>query len=152
VASYNKFNSAAADLPNGVHNLGTDSLKVGLFSTAPAATDTAYNSTNGTLVGSGATEIAAGNGYTAGGAAVPIASSTQTGGTYKLMQSGNVVFTASGAGFGPFRYIAFYNSSKGTTAARPVLGWWDYGSSISVSAGNTFSISFDGVNGILTLV
>lgn len=94
------------------------------------------------------TEISAGNGYSAGGASVGITSSTQSSGLYKLIPSGNVVFTASGGSFGPFRYAVIYNS---TPAAGPLIGWWDYGSSISTNSGDTFTVQLDGTNGILQL-
>src|SRR5499427_10768835 len=86
MATYNKFNAFVADVANKVHNLGSDNLKVMLTNTAPVATN---------AVKADITEITAGNGYTAGGTAVTITSSAQSGGTYKLVGN-NVVFTAAG--------------------------------------------------------
>jgi hypothetical protein len=57
-------------------------------------------------------------------------------------------WTASGAGFGPFRYAVLYND---TAASKGLIGWWDYGSSISLSAGDTFTVDFDPTTGVLTL-
>ena len=39
MAAFNKFNQFVADLSNKVHNLGSDSLKIYLSNTAPAATN-----------------------------------------------------------------------------------------------------------------
>ncbi len=137
--AYNKFNQFVQDLANKVHNLGSDTLKIMLTNTAPVATN---------AVKADITEITAQNGYSAGGGTVGITSDTQTSGTDKLIPSGNVVFTASGGSFGPFRYAVLYNS---TPVAGPLIGWWDYGSSISVNNGNTFTVQLDATNGILQL-
>ncbi len=143
MASFNKFNTFVADVANKVHNLGSDTLKIMLSNTAPAATDT---------VNGNETEITAQNGYSAGGATAGISSSSQTSGTYKLIPSGNVVFTASGGSFGPFRYAILYNNTAGADSThRPLIGYWDYGSSISANNGDTFTVTLDGTNGILQL-
>ena len=138
--AYNKFNEFVQDLANKAHNLGSDTLKVMLTNTAPTAAN---------AVKADITEIAAGNGYTAGGTAVTVTSSAQTGGTYKLMGNA-VVFTASGGSIGPFRYAVLYNSTQAAPAG-PLIGWWDYGSSITLNTGETFTVSMDAVNGILSL-
>src|SRR5215469_13630859 len=116
MASFTKFNCFVADLANKVHNLGTDALKVMLTNTAPAATN---------MVRTDISEIAAGNGYAAGGLAVAIASSSQSGGTYKLLPGADPVLTAAGT-IGPFRYAVLYNSSA---ASGNLIGWWDRGTS-----------------------
>lgn len=139
MSAYNKFNAFVADVANKVHNLGSDTLKIMLTNTAPLATN---------AVKADITELAAGNGYTAGGAAVGITSSSQAGGVEKLIPSGSVVFTAAGAGMGPFRYAVLYNS---TPAAGNLIGYWDFASSITIAAGNTFTVQLDGTNGILQI-
>ena len=58
MASFQKFNAFVADVANKVHNLGADTLKILLTDTAPVATN---------AVKANLTEIAAGNGYAAGG-------------------------------------------------------------------------------------
>ena len=137
MASFNKFYPFVEALSEKVHNLGSDTLKIMLSNSAPS-------STNG--VKADITEITPGNGYTAGGATVTITASSQTSGTYKLVGD-DVVFTATGA-VGPFRYAVLYND---TAASDNLIGWWDYGSSISLANGETFTVDFDQVNGILTL-
>lgn len=139
MAAYNKFNAFVADLANKVHNLGADTLKVMLTNVAPVATN---------AVKADITDIAAGNGYSAGGTAVTITSSTQTSGTYKLLQSANTVFTASGGTIATFRYIVLYNS---TTGSGNLIGWWDSGAAQSITTGNTFTVNYDVTNGILQI-
>lgn len=132
-----KFQSFVEAVAEKVHNLGSDTLKVALTNTAPVATNTQL---------SNITQIANGNGYTTGGTATTISSSAQSSGTYRLIVT-DVTFTASGA-MGPFRYAVLYND---TAPNDELIGWIDYGSAVSLIAGETFVVDFDGTNGVLTL-
>lgn len=138
MAAFNKFNSFVEAVAEKVHNLGSDTLKVMLTNTAPVNTNTQK---------SNLTEISSGNGYTAGGTAATISSSAQSSGTYKLVLA-DVVFTASGGSIGPFRYVVLYND---TATNDELIGWWDYSSSITLADGETFTVDFDGSNGVLQL-
>lgn len=140
MAAFNKFNQLSEDLAERVHNLGADTLKVLLTNVAPVNTN---------AVKADLTEISAGNGYSAGGTAASISSSAQTAGTYKLVL-GDVTFTASGGPVGPFRYAVLWNDTP-TSPADPLIGFWDYGSSISINAGETFTADFDPTTGVLQL-
>lgn len=140
MAQFNKFNAFVENLSEKVHNLGSDTLKVMLTNTAP----TSSNSVRADL-----TEIASGNGYTTGGTQATISSSAQTSGTYKLVLA-DVVFTATGGSIGPFRYAVLYNDTP-TSPADPLIGWWDYGSSITLAATETFTVDFSSDDGVLTL-
>jgi hypothetical protein len=136
MAAFNKFNAFVEDIYEGKHNLGSDSLKIMLTLVAPAASNS---------VKSDLTEIAAGNGYSAGGSAVTITSSAQTGGTYKLVGN-DVVFTASGGAIADFRYAVIYNDTEASDA---LIGWWDNGATISLGDGDSVTIDLDQTNGIL---
>lgn len=136
MATFNKFNSFVEALGRKVHNLNADTLKVVLTNSAPAAANTQL---------SDITQIANGNGYTTGGATAASNAYSQTAGVAKLTAT-DVVFTASGA-VGPFRYAVLYND---TAANDELIGWWDYGSAITLASGETFTVDFDGTNGILT--
>lgn len=140
MAAFNKFQAFVEHLAEKVHNLGSDTLKVMLTNTAPAAA----NSVKADL-----TEIAAGNGYTAGGATATISASAQTSGTYKLTLA-DVVFTAAGGSIGPFRYAVLYNDTP-TSPADPLIGWWDYGSALTLADGESLTVDFDATNGVLTI-
>ena len=139
MATFNKFNSFVEAVAEKVHNLGSDTLKIMLTNSAPVASNT---------VKADLTDISAGNGYTAGGTAVSITSSSQTSGTYKLVGS-DVVFTASGGSIGAFRYAVLYND---TATNDELIGWWDYASSITLANGETFTVDLSPTNGILQLV
>jgi F0F1-type ATP synthase membrane subunit a len=137
MATFNKFQSFVEAVCEKVHNLGADTLKVALTNTAPVNTNTVL---------ANITQIANGNGYTTGGATATISSSAQTSGTYKLVLA-DVVFTATGA-MGPFRYAVLYNS---TATNSELIAWWDYGSSVTLASGETFTVDFDATNGVLQL-
>ena len=136
MATYNKINIFVEDQFEGVHDWDLHVFKVMLTNVAPVAT----NSIKGDL-----TEIAAGNGYTAGGTATTITTSRSSG-TFKATGS-DVVFTASGGTIGPFRYAILYNDTP-TSPADPLVAWWDYGSSVTLNSGETFTVDFDVTNGI----
>lgn len=138
MATFVKFNQFIADIGLGVHNLNTGVLKIALTNTAPTA------STNATL--SQITQISNGNGYTTGGATVASTAYSQTSGTGALTGT-DVVFTASGS-MGPLRYAVLYNDTP-TSPADPLIGYWDYGSSVTLATGETFTVDFS--TNILTL-
>jgi hypothetical protein len=140
MATFNKFNQFVEDLAEKVHNLQADTLKVMLSNTLPAAT----NSVKANII-----EITAQNGYPAGGSQATVASSQQSGGTYKLTLN-DVMFTAAGGSFGPFQYVVLYNDTP-TSPADPLIGWYDYGATLTVTSGNSFTVDFDGSNGVLTI-
>jgi hypothetical protein len=140
MAVFNKIFQFVEDVGKKVHNLNADTLKIALTNSAPSSSNTIF---------ANITEISPGNGYSAGGTAVGSNAYSQTSGTGKL--TGNdVVFTASGGSIGPFRYVVLYNDTP-TSPADPLIGWWDYGSSISLNSGETFTVDLDQSGGILTL-
>lgn len=141
MAAFVKFQSLTEALAEKVHNLGSDTLRVMWTNSAPNAATAA--------VKADLTEISAGNGYTAGGTAVTITSSAQSGGTYKLIGN-DVVFTASGGSFAAARYAVLYNDTP-TSPADPLIGYWDYGSSFTLLDGESITVDFDATNGILQL-
>ena len=117
----------------------SDTIKVALSNTAPtASTNDFFNDI---------TEISAGNGYTAGGNTLTI-SVSRSAGTTKISATDSV-FTATGA-VGPFRYVILYKST-GTASTSPLVAYWDYGSSISLANGETFTVDFSDASGIFTL-
>jgi hypothetical protein len=140
MATFNKFNQFVEDLAKKVHNLNSDTLRVALSNTAPVATN---------AVLADITEIAVGNGYSTGGATAAFVSGAQSSGTYKLVLA-DTTFTASGGSIATFRYVILYNSTP-TSPLKPLIGWYDYGTSLTITSGNSFTVDFDGTNGVLTL-
>lgn len=136
MATFTKFNQFVEDTAEKVHNLGADQLVVALTNTAPVAGNTVLAN----IVEIAYTNLSSRN--------ITITSSVQTSGTYKLTLT-DLVLTASGA-VGPFRYIVIYNDTP-TSPADPLVAFYDYGSSISLASGDTFTIDFDATNGFLTI-
>ena len=139
MALYQKFNQFVEDLAKKVHNLNSDTLKVMLTNTAPSAANTVL---------ANITEITPGNGYSAGGSAATFVSGAQSSGTYKLVLN-DVTFTASGGSIGPFRYAVLYNDTP-TSPADPLIAWWDYGTSLTLTNGNSFTVNLDQSSGVFT--
>jgi len=137
MATFNKFNAFVENVAEGVHNLGTGQLVVALTHTLP----TASNSVLADISQITYTNLSSRN--------ITTTSSAQTSGTYKLVLA-DLVLTATGS-VGPFRYVVIYNDTP-TSPADPLIGWYDYGSSISLANSETFTIDFDAANGLLTIV
>lgn len=127
-ATFNKFNCFVQDVGRGIHNLNSDTLKVYLTNTLPVATNTVYNTP---------ADLSTANGYTAGGAAMTSTAYSQTSGTATLTGTGPTI-TASGGSVGPFRYVVLYNS---TAAAKNLIGWYDYGSAVTLADTEQFVVA-----------
>jgi hypothetical protein len=139
--AFNKFNQFVEDIGKELHILSTDTLKILLTNTAPNVADTVVDTTGGVCVvkaTSNANEIAAASGYAKGGPTLASVTWAQTSGTAKLYAT-KITVTA-GASIGPFQYAALYNDSGGSTSTRPVIGWWNYGSAVTLAIGETFTI------------
>jgi hypothetical protein len=142
MAAYQKPQAFVEYLAEGVFNLASDTLKVFL------SNDTFSPSAD--AVKADMTEVSGGNGYTSGGNAVTVTSSSQTSGTYKLVLGDPATWTASGGSIGPFKTAVLYKVG-GTSPANPIIAAWDYGSSITLAPGESFAVDFDPTTGVLTL-
>lgn len=127
MATYNKFNSFVEAVCEKKHNFASDVIKVALTNAANAPV-----ATNGVLVD--LTTVAVTNLDTV---TVTISSSSQTGGTYTAVAT-DLTMTASGE-VGPFRYVVIYND---TATNDELICWFDYGSEITLSSGETFTLDF----------
>lgn len=133
MAAFNKYEQFAGDLDRKIHDFRAagDTLKVALTNTAPNA------ATHAVLAD--ITEIAAGNGYTAGGDDVQNDES-ETGGV-STVTGIDVVFTASGGAIAQFRYIVLYNDTP-ASPLNPLIGWWDHGSAVDLLDTQLFTVDF----------
>ncbi len=137
MATYNKINSFVEAVAEKVHNLGADTLTVALCAAAnaPVASNTQL---------SNLTQISYTNLSTR---AITTSTSSQSSGTYKLVLT-DLVLTASGGSVATFRYVVIYND---TATNDELICWYDYGSDVTLANGETFTIDFDGTNGLLTI-
>lgn len=130
-ATYTKFNCFKLDEGDAKHNFGSDTVNVYLTNATPVATNTVYNTP---------ADLSTANGYTAGGSSLTY-TYTQTSGTATFASSTTPTWTASGGSIGPFRYLVLYNV---TSSTKPLIAYWDYGSSITLGVGESFTGSFAG--------
>ncbi len=137
MAVFNKFNAFVEHVAEGVHNLQTGAITVALTTAANAPV--AGNSVLADLTQIAYTNLSA--------RVVTVSASSQTAGTYSMVGT-DLVLTASGA-VATFRYVVLYNDTP-TSPADPLIGYYDYGSDVTLASGETFTIDFG--SNILTLV
>ncbi len=138
MATFNKFNCFVGDVANKQHSMLTgtsDVYKVYLTNTLPVAANTTYNTP---------ADLATANGYTATGTTIGTITGADPSGTFSFAGGTNPSWTASGGSIGPFEWAVLYNSTSGR-----LIGWWDYGTSLTLTNGNTFTVTLP--NPILTL-
>lgn len=133
MASFNKF-SSWVDYMVEAANLSSDQFVVALTNTLPVNTNSILTDITQITY----TNLSSRN--------ITTTSSSQTSGTYRLILA-DLTLTASGA-VGPFRYVVIYDD---TVANDPLICWYDYGSAVTMAAGDTFLIDFDGTNGLFSL-
>lgn len=134
MAAFEKFNQFVEDVAHGVHNFSSNQVVVALTNVDP----TANSSTLSDLTEVSYADCSSRN--------VTLGSSAQVGGTYKLALN-DLTLTSSGT-VGPFQYVVLYNDSA---ASDPLIGYYDYGSSITLNNTETLEIDFDDANGVLTI-
>jgi len=143
MASFNKVNDFVV---NAVHNmdLASDQIAVALTNTAPGSESSNPVSDGNGIVGN-LTQISYTN---CSSRNVTTTSSSQTSGTYKLVLA-DLTLTASGT-VGPFRYIYIFDDTV-TSPADPIIGYYDYGTSLTLNSGDTFTLDFSPSNGVIQL-
>ena len=143
MATFTFFDQFGFDLGSGFHNLDTCTLKIALVSSsAGTGVDQSADAVLGDI-----TQITGGTGYTTGGVTITTNATweeTSAGsGTWRLVTP-DLTLTATG-NMGPFRYVVLFNDTQ-TSPSKPLIGYLDYGSDITVATGNTFLIDV-GTNG-----
>ena len=126
-----KFYNFTEQLIRGIHDWDAHTFKIYLTNATPDQTLD--------LVKADLAEIAAGNGYPAGGTATTITIAEATGVT--TVQGTQVQFTAAGGTIGPFRYAVLYND---TATNKDLIQYWDYGASgVTLNDGEPFTVKFN---------
>lgn len=139
MATFNKFNAFVEHLAEKVHNLGSDTLTVALTATANAPV--AGNSVLADLTQISYTNLSS--------RVLTISSSSQTSGTYKLVLA-DLVLTASGGSVAAFQYIVIYNDTP-TSPADALIGYYNYGSALTLNDTETLTLDFSATNGVLQI-
>ena len=139
MATFVKFQDFVSAILREEHNLEADAFKIALTNTAPVNTQTDFDAVTNHAA------PAAANGYTSGGttigssAGASVLKVSASGGTVTV-EGNEVTFTASGGNLGPFRYAVMYNDTHSTDG---LVGYWDYGSSITLANTETFKVRFN---------
>jgi hypothetical protein len=137
MATFNKFNAFTEQLAKAVHNLATHQFVLALSAVAPVA----GNSVLADLTQIAYTNLSSRN--------LTVTSAVQAGGVLKWVVQ-DLVLTASGGSVTTFRYVTIYNDTA-TSPADALVGWYDYGSNVTLLDGESFTVDFDAANGVLTL-
>jgi len=132
MAVYNKFSNFVEDLSKGVHNFTSDATcSVTVALTTAANAPVAANAVLADLVQIAYTNLSS--------RIITGVTAEQTAGTVTFTAT-DLVLTASGA-VATFRYLALYNDDP-TSPADPLIGWYDYGSDLSLATGDTLTLDF----------
>ena len=147
MAAMTKFNSFVTEMAAGTHvqalqASGTDVLKVFLTNDTPTAGT--YQTFAGDGVGSSGTAL----GSISHANIVEVwplevddsASTTVSGGTITVKSVNNAVATCdAGVTVPEFQYVVLYNDTQGDK----LIGYWDNGSKVNLTAGQVFTCNFD---------
>ena len=144
MATFNKVNDFVVNVVHDM-DLASDQIVVALSNTAPGS-ESSDPSADGNGVLANVTEVTYTN---LSSRNVTTTSSTQASGTYKLVLA-DITLTSSGGSTGPFRYVYLFNDTP-TSPADPLIGYYDYGSSITLNDGDSFTVDFDATNGVIQL-
>ena len=138
MATFNFNNALMEHLPEGVHVWGTHQIVV--YLTANGSAPVATNSVIADVTQIAYTNLSSRN--------VTTSASSQTSGTYSLVLT-DWVGTASGGSVAAFRYVGLYNDTP-TSPADPLIGWYDYGSALTLATTETITVDFN-AGGAITL-
>ena len=140
-APLTKYSAYIDEVAAGGHNHKTAVFKLALTDAAPNAnTHTVWNTTvypPPTLT----------FGYSPGGNTLTTSIAATASAVFTLGFADTVFAANSSGGIGPFRYAILYNSS----ASNKLVGFYDYGSSVSLGPTDTFTTDFKDVEGVLTI-
>lgn len=129
-SSYSKFNQFVEDLATKKHDFSADQFTVALCAAANAPVAT--NSVLANLTQISYTNLSSRN--------LTISTSSQTSGTYTQLFA-DLTLSASGGAVAAFRYVVIYNDTQ-TSPADPLVGWYDYGSDLTLADGESLLIDF----------
>lgn len=133
MATFVKANDWVDYLDEAV-NAASDQFVVALSNTAPGS-ESSNPTANGNGILANVTQVSYTN---CSSRNITTSSASQSGGTKSLVLT-DLTLTASGGSVGPFRYVYIYDD---TVTNDPVVGYYDYGSSITLASGESILINF----------
>ena len=145
MATFNKVNDFVLNAVQTM-NLSTDQVTLALSNTAPG-TETSDPSADGNGILANVTEIVYTN---LSSRDVTTTSSAQAAGTYKLVLT-DITLTSSGGSTGPFQYVYLFDDTT-TAPIDALIGFYDYGSALTLNDGDSLTVDFSAANGVLQIV
>jgi len=143
--TFNKLDGFVENLAEGVFDFENDTFIFALSNTAPGSETTPPTGATSTCVLANVTQVSYTN---ASSRTLTSVTSSQTSGTHTV-DAANITISASGGAVGPFRYVYLYDDTP-TTPADPLIGYFDYGSALTLADGESLTITFN-ASGILTI-
>jgi len=137
------FDEFTINLGQEIHNLASDTIKVGLVTNG--VTPTAGDATP-TWADYSGSEVGTGGGYSAGGITLSGVTFTEAAGVATLDDTGNIALAQNASGFTNAYWGIIYNDSS---ASKNGIGFLDMGGPVSEVAG-PIAVNW-GVAGILTI-
>jgi len=136
MATLQKTYYLTVDLGSKIHNLTSDTLKLAFTDTAPTTATHVYADIVSPI---SLTNMATSTALTG-------VTWTQTTGTSTLTAN-TWTGTSQTGNFGPFRYVVVYND---TATSKNVIGWFDYGSEVTLIGANADQFTMTFASGLLT--
>jgi hypothetical protein len=148
-SSFYVFNCFLGDIGKKYHDLNDDPIMMYLSNASPNVdTDTIFTDVAGispTNPSCGYTNISGVNIQSSYSSSVGVGKLSAGIGT---TQSPYIWSAHSGLGppaydgFGPFRYLVLFNAVASGSGSQKLIGYWDYGSSITLTDGEEFKVIF----------
>jgi hypothetical protein len=130
--NFQRFESFTSAVAKKLHNLDTDQMVVALATGVDPEDEVLTDITQITYTNLSARQLGAMAGTTAGG-------------TFSMKRQ-NLTMTSTGGTTGPFRYCVVYND---TSVAKNLVGFYDWGSNLTLENGDSLTIQFDATQGLL---
>lgn len=141
---FNKVNLFVDDVAKGNVDLATDPIHAILTNTSPVATNHCYSDIS-------ANELAAGDGYSTGGALVSGTGLSNASGVESLAASATT-WTSSTGNMGPFEYVVYIDWAplgNASAACKPILGWYNNGAAVTLNGANGDTFTSTPTSGVL---
>lgn len=142
------FGAFGEHLARGTVDLDTDTIRAALVTSSYSPNV----STHDEWADASANEIANGNGYTTGGAALAGVSVSRSLGV-TTFDANDTAWTATPGAIGPFRYLVLYAAVTRNGVTNPLIGYVLLDSApadLTISASNTLTVQWN-ASGILTV-
>lgn len=89
------------------------------------------------------TQVSGGSWVSGGMSVGTVSTATDNTDGVRVVTNADFSHTQATASVGPFRYVVLYADTPTTPTADPLIGYWDYGSSITLNVGEILNVDLD---------